>query len=158
MNRLQTQWGFSIVEVVVAAAIFVATVTIFAVSFDVLSGLSDRTEEKTKAALLLEEGAEAVLLLRDRGWDEHIAGLDTGTEYSLYWDGSDYQTTVEEEVILEQYVRTITLEPAYRNGSGVYSESGVEDENTRRVILEIKEADTAEVLASSEMLIHNAYE
>jgi type II secretory pathway pseudopilin PulG len=158
MKYFKTNQGFSIVEVIVAASIFVTAVTVFVVSFGFLSDLAERTADRTQASLLLEEGAEAMLLFRDLGWEDHIDSLDTDTAYSLFWNGTSYIAAESEVLINDRYHRTITLFEVERDGSGALTESGSEDQNTRRVLIAVTRASDDEVLASAEMLVHNSYE
>jgi type II secretory pathway pseudopilin PulG len=158
MKYFKTNQGFSIVEVIVAAAIFVTAVTVFVVSFAFLSDLAERTTDQTQAALLLEEGAEAVLLFRDLGWEDHIDIFDPDTAYFLFWNGSSYIASESEVAINDRYHRTVTFFEVERDGAGALTESGSEDQNTRRVLIEVSLAANDEVLASAEMLVHNSYE
>ena len=145
------------VEILVAAGIFVTAVSIFLVSFGFLDDLSEHASSRTAAALLLEEGAEAVLLLRDLGW-ENIEALEAEEPYSLYWDEDQYRMAEGEVEVLPGLLRTITLFPAYRDGSDSYAESGTLDPGTKRVLIEIKRTDGGEVLSTAEMLVHDSYE
>lgn len=145
------------VEIVVAASIFLVAIVAFVISFDTLRSLGNHTEERTMAALLLEEGNEAVLLLRDFGWDDNIATRAIGTTYHLYWDGDSYELSVTAAVIGGQYYRTVVFSPAYRDGSGFLADSGTEDPNSRRVQITISLEDGQELI-SAEMLVHNSYE
>ena len=158
MQQTLKEKGFSIVEILVAAAVFVSAITVFVFSFEFLGGLSDKTADTTQAGVLLEEGAEAVLLLRDQGFDANIAALETETPYYLYWNGSAYATSESEVLIAGRYTRTITIFPAYRNGSDAIAPSGTEDPATRRVRIEVMRDEDGEVLAASEMLIHDTYD
>lgn len=150
--------GFSMVEIIVAAAVFVTTVGVFVVSFEFLRDVSTRAEARTEAALLLEEGAEAMLLLRDLGWQEHVASLAAGETYWLYWDGDAYQVSAEPVPASQRYERTVAIWPAHRGLGDRYSDRGTIDPNTRRAVIEIRSVSDQEVLARSEMLIHNSYE
>lgn len=150
--------GFSIVEIIAAAAIFVAAVSVFVVSFNVLHGLSARTEARTEAAVLLEEGAEAMLIFRDQGWSETIEPLALDTAYALYWDDGSYRLATGTVLVNGAYRRTVTLSSAYRNASGVFSDTGAIDPDTRIAVIEVRSSGDGELLATSKMLIHNAYE
>lgn len=150
--------GFSVVEILVAAGVFVTAVSVFLFAFGFLDDLSDRATERARAALLLEEGAEAVLLLRDQGWDTYIDALTEGDSYHLYYSGSTYATSQSEQLIFNTYFRTITVFSVNRDANDSYSVSGTDDPNTKRVRIEIIRAADDTVIASAEMLVHNAYE
>lgn len=150
--------GFSIVEILVAVGIFVTAIVAFVGSFTAFTALTRQTAEHTQAALLLEEGAEAVQLLRDAGWDMYIAPLEDDTAYNFYWDGSTYVATSTEVLINSVYVRTITFAEARRDGSDQIADSGTVDADTRRVTIAIYRASDDTLLASGETLVHNAYD
>lgn len=158
MQKFSINFGFSVVEIVVAASIFLAAIAAFIVSFDTLRSLDAHTEERTQAALLLEEGSEAIILLRDFSWEDNIASLNTGVTYYLQWNGSSYILSETESVIDSKYLRTVVFSPAYRDGSGYLVSVGTEDENTRRVQITISSTTSGEEIVSAEMLVHNSYE
>jgi len=73
--------GFGLIEILVAAAIV-------GVAFTTLSGavlsafrVTDDDVLRIQAAFLAEEGLEIVRFLRDAGWEENIAGRESGTSY-----------------------------------------------------------------------------
>lgn len=158
MQKFHVSLGFSVVEIVVAASIFLVAIAAFIVSFDTLRSLDSHTEERTQAALLLEEGSEAILLLRDLDWENNIASTTIGTTYYLYWDGFNYLLSEDEILISSKYLRTVVFSRAYRDGSGYLASSGSEDLNTRRVQIRVVLQENNEELVSAEMLIHNSYE
>ena len=72
--------GLSLVEIVIAAAIIsVALVSIMQISGQSLV-MSRQSVNIYTAATLLEEGAEAVRIVRDGGWT-NISSLNTATNY-----------------------------------------------------------------------------
>lgn len=145
--------GFSVIEIIVAGAIFLATVAAFTAAYGFLNTLSDRAAERTMAAVLLEEGSEAVLLLRDLGWDSEIAPLALEQGYSLHWDGAAYRLS-SSTVPVDGFRRRVTFFAVRRNVSGILAENGAVDAATRRVRIEILRAEGGAALASAEMLIH----
>lgn len=149
--------GFSIVEIIVASAIFLVTSAAFVFSFEVLDNLSKVGEEKMQTALLLEEGAEAMLLLRDQSWAT-IEALDLDEPYSLYWDDGSYETSASDVTIMDDYIRRVTLSAVHRTGTGALASSGTIDPDTKHVLIEVVAATGGEVLATAEMLIHNSHE
>lgn len=146
------------VEVVVSAGIFVAAVVAFYTAWGVLTNLEDHNRDRTYAGLLLEETGEAIMLFRDQGWASNIAAYQAGTPYYLTWDGDEYYLGATEAGVPEGYARRVTFFSVNRNGSGAYSVSGTEDPDTRRVLIEIVDMESDEVLVSGEALVHNTYE
>jgi prepilin-type N-terminal cleavage/methylation domain-containing protein len=158
MHTRFASYGFSLVEIIVATAIFVGAAVSFVASFQVFTDLTRHTADRTQAAILLEEGSEAVQLLRDEGWSAYIAPLSLGTAYSLYWNGSAYAATTTPIVIDGAYLRTITFGSVRRDSSDDISSSGAIDANTRTVTITISRASDGEELLSAEGLVHNSYD
>lgn len=86
MKRISLKKGFGLVELLIGVGI-IGTVLMasFALSNRSLQ-LRDLTAKNVQAALLLEEGAEAMRLIRDSGWATTSA-LTLNTDYLLKWDG-----------------------------------------------------------------------
>lgn len=150
--------GFSIIEIIVACAIFLGTISAFVTASEVLKDIAAHAEGKTHASLLLEEGAEAILLMRDLDWDANLAGLTLESPYSLSWDGDSYVLTGGDVVIGDRYWRRVTFFEVHRDAGGSFAESGTVDPDTLRAEIEILTAVDGEVIASAAMLVHNTHE
>lgn len=113
----------------------------------------------SQAALLTEEGAEAVLYLRDKSWASNIGNLGLNSKYFLIWNGSDYTTTLTPTLINNQYYRTISLASVKRdNITANISDSGSDDPGTKLVTLSIYPASTTvSAILETQMLIHNEF-
>ncbi len=148
--------AFSIVEVIVAAAIFTITLAAFVASFEFFNSIENQTEEKTTAAFLLEETSEAVVLLRDFAW-ENISELNQGDWYYLSWNGSEYVLSESDEEN-SLYARRVMVFSVYRDNLGNLAGAGTEDLNTKRVVIEILGRDRSQIISTAEMLVHNNYE
>ncbi len=146
--------GFSTVEVLVVSAIAITVVTAITASYHAFFALARNVTETTAAGLMLEEGAEAVVYLRDMGWDTHIAPLALGTEYALEWTGTGYRATTTPQA--GSLSRSVVMSAVSRTATGVVSASGTTDPQTRRVLITVENAAGVE-RARGEMLIHNAY-
>lgn len=145
------------VEIIVAAAVMLTVVTFVVVSLQFYIRFAARTAEMTAAAILTEEGGEALQYLRDMGWDENIELLSLETDYYLYWNGSTYLATTTPTTSGGSFYRTFSLESVLRDGSDAVSESGTEDPNTRLVTFRISHT-SGEELFTTELLLHNVYE
>lgn len=157
-KNTNTRTGLSLVEILVAASIFLGAVVAFTGTIQVFFDLARHSAEVTQAGILLEEGGEAVQLLRDYGWDTHIETLELGTPYYLYWDGSMYTATSSEVIIQNNFTRTITITSVERNASDVITFSGgTEDSGTRLVTIQIFNAAEDRLIAAADALIHNIY-
>jgi len=150
--------GFSLVEVLVASAILMTIVVGVFGALRLFAQVSAQDAERTQAALLAGEAAEALQLLRDGGWTQNIASLSLDTPYYFAWQDGAYIATTTPLTIDGRFLRTITLEAVGRDGSDQIAESGTVDEGTRRVYVEVSRAVDGELLVDSDFLVHNIYE
>lgn len=105
--------GQSLLEIIVAAAIFsligVAMISMSVGGFNALQRGGDQTE----AEALAEEGLEAVRSIRDGAWNEILYSQSavqiSGSEWVFVGEGTD--------ATIGQYTRTITFEDVCRDGS-----------------------------------------
>ena len=139
--------GSGLIEVVIGAGII----------FIVLSGLvsalrlfvhsGSATTEKLQAALLVEEGVEAMRSIRDRSWSE-FNGLSGGTYHLVL--GSSWSATTTVQLIDSRFTRVFTVESVYRRNSDsdiVASTSPDQktlDPNTKRVVVTISWREIAD--------------
>ena len=150
--------GFSLMEVLVASAILV-TATIGVVgALRLYASIVTADVERTQAAILVQEAAEALQLMRDVSWDTEIDPLALDTAYHLAWDGSSYTATTTEVVLHERFTRTVTLSAVLRDANDDIAEIGTTDDDTRQVTVQVyRESDDTEIL-SSDLFLHNVYE
>jgi len=130
--------GLAIVEVVVATAV-VLLIVLSSYGANILYlRISIRNPDETKAAFLLEEGMEAVRLMRDDDWDTRIDSLSTGTTYYFYYNGTIWQATTTKIYIDNQFERSFTLSAVSRNSGGdIVTSGGTNDDGTRKVTVNV---------------------
>lgn len=152
--------GFSIVEIVIGAAIVALVVTAIATAWQFYTKLAGQSVRSTQAALLIEEGGEALQYMRDKGWTANIANLTNNTTYYLIWDGTDYKATTTPILINSAYSRTITFGAVQRDASYNIASSGTVDTDTRTATLNIYAnlATTSTPILQAQMLIHNVFQ
>ncbi|RLC38578.1 hypothetical protein DRH27_01960 [Candidatus Falkowbacteria bacterium] len=111
--------GQSIIEIVVALAIFVLIVSSLGVLIMGSFSLLARSSEFIKASALAEEGVEAVRGIRNRAWNELIynrSGVEIiNSAWSLTGEGTDEQ--------IGNFTRVIDFLPVYRDSTGSIAES-----------------------------------
>jgi len=132
-KKIKINKGFSLVEIVIGASII--SLFLFA-SVPLFQSYLKAGSQNTKiiqASFLLEEGIEAVKMLRDNGWQNNITTLDTGTEYHLYFNGVSWETSNSSNQIDGVFRRTVTLSDVYRDNSDNIAESGTIDSDTQKV-------------------------
>ncbi len=124
--------GFGLVETIVALGIFLI-MAVTGVSTVLHSYSINRlSEEETEAALLAQEGIEALMSIKKQDW----SNISTGN-YGLDNSGNVWSlgSTIES---LGKFTRTITIEEVERNGMGEIVESGgTVDPSTFRSIVTV---------------------
>lgn len=127
--------GYGLIEIIVGAALMsVVLFALLGVTHNAVR-LSRESLREVQASLLLEEGAEAVRLLRDRSWINEIASLAPGTEYFLEFDSATWQSTTTEEIIDGLFQRSFNVENVNRDINDDIVSSGTFDPDTRKVNL-----------------------
>ena len=108
--------GFSLVEVLIGTALILLSLTglVTGYSFYLKAGL--KNTDALKAAFLLQEGAEAVTLLRDDAWST-LSSLAVGVPYYLSWNGTTWVATSTATTTDALFTRTFTLDEVYRRNS-----------------------------------------
>lgn len=134
-KRNKNIFGFSIIEIIIGAAIislaFLGLMSVANISLKIL----EENSHNLKANFLLEEGIEAIKILRDSGWNQNIATLNTGTNYYFEFNGSTWQTTTNNVYIDGLFERKIIIENVYRDSNDDISSSGTLDPNSKKVIV-----------------------
>lgn len=129
-----TQRGFTIVEVLLAISIFVLFLVAVAAYYKKILDVSKDTTYHIQAGFLIEEGFEAMKLLRDTSWSANIAPLAAGTKYYLDWNGSTWTTTTVPQKIEYVFTRSIEASDVYRDGSdNIAASPGTLDAGTKKV-------------------------
>lgn len=134
-NKIQnkTQKGFGVLEIVIGIAILsFSLLGLFMVSHISLKIIDDDTGN-IQAGFLLEEGLEAVKVLRDSGWDANIKTLNAGSNYYLTFNGSTWQSTTTNTYIDNVFERKFILENVNRDINDDISVSGTPDQDTKKV-------------------------
>lgn len=108
--------GFSIVEILVAVAVLLASFVSVITAFQVAARHGRGTMEQMQAAALAEEGIETVITLRDAGWS-NLSSLTTGTSYDLVFSGTAWATTLTPQLIDGVFRRSVVLDDVYRRNS-----------------------------------------
>lgn len=149
MKKGNPQYGFGLVEVLVAVSIIAITsVSIFNVYTAYLR--AELNNVKTvKAAFLMEEGLEVVRLLRDTSWSSYIAPITASTTLYLNWTGSAWQSTTTPQMIDSRYERTVVFASVYRDANNRIAESGTLDPNTRSFTVTVAWPDDNTALSTT---------
>jgi len=133
IKTLQKQKGIGIIEVIICIAII--TITFW--SFTGIAKYSLRIQEQSKAKIeainLTSEAIEAVRSIRNESWD-NISSLSLETKYYPIISENKWTLTLSDpDAINGTYNRSITIERVYRDANDNISESGIEDNQTRKI-------------------------
>ncbi len=134
MNKAKK--GFGLIEIIVGTAIisisFFGLMSVANLSFKILQ----KSSHNLKAGFLLEEGAEAIKILRDDGWN-NINSLSNGVNYYLSFNGATWVTTTTPVYVDNIFERKFVLSQVLRDANDDISSSGVVDPDTKKVTISI---------------------
>jgi len=136
-NRPQTKKGFTIIEVVLAAALLSSFFMSIALYYVRALHVTEQTTHYIQSSFILEEGIEALKGQRDLGWSANIASLANGTTYYLYWSGTNWTTTTTPYKIENYYDRSFVLSAVNRDASDNISSSGTLDTGIRKITMTV---------------------
>lgn len=129
--------GFGILEIVIGVSIIsISLFGLIAVSQFSLRAINE-SSKNIKAAFLLEEGIEAIRILRDSSWQTDIAPLTSGTTYYLDFDGTTWNSTTINIYIDDLFERNFVINDIYRDANDDISETGTLDSNTKKVTVSV---------------------
>jgi Tfp pilus assembly protein PilV len=134
-KKQNKQAGFLLVEVLIVSAIMtVAALAIIAVAQKSIY-VARESLHITQANFLLEEGAEAVRVLRDSGWS-NISALNAGTDYYPTYSGT--WTLSASPNTVGNFTRKVTLTSVNRDATTQdIAISGANDTGSRLVTVTV---------------------
>ncbi len=137
--KLQYSKGIALVEIVVGAAIIATSFVAILGIYTALTKLSIQALPKMQAAMVAEEGLEAVRSLRDAGYTSKLGALSSGTPYYLSWStaSSTFYATTTKSLVDNTFSRTMTVANAYRDASYNIASAGTNDANTKLVTITV---------------------
>ncbi len=126
------------VEVLVAVSIIAGSILVAMAVTQKAVYLGRQATHANQAAFLLEEGAEAVRILRDNNWT-NISGLIAGTNYYLKFVGGTWTlTTIASDGVVGIFTRKVVLSNVNRdNATKDISAVGTNDPSTKLVTVTV---------------------
>jgi type II secretory pathway pseudopilin PulG len=112
-----SRMGFTLIEIVLAAGILSSFMVTIALYYKKILDVSEDTTRYIQSGFLLEEGVEAVKLIRDEGWSSGIVPLSTTTTYYLFWTGTRWTSTTTPTIVESVFTRTFTVGDVYRDAT-----------------------------------------
>ncbi len=150
--------GFGLIEVIVGVAIisisFLGLMSVANLSFKILQ----KSSNNIKAGFLLEEGVEAVKIIRDSGWS-NISSLSNGVNYYLNYNGTTWLTTTTPVYVDNLFERKFVSSEVYRDINDDIADSGTVDLDTKKITISVSwEENGNTVIQSFSTYITNLFE
>lgn len=128
--------GMGMVEVLIASAVMAVVLISIISVYNSMAELSLKNTDVVQANFLLEEGAEALRIMRDTSW-QRISTTTLGTPYRFYWDNTTWVATTS-VVLVDQFDRTFVFEPVYRDMNfNIVPSGGTIDTGTRKATISV---------------------
>lgn len=134
-KKISHKQGSVLVEVLVAAAIILITFLILTATLQKSVQLAQASLARQQANLLIEEGAEAVKLIRDTSWAS-ITAVPTNTTRYLAFSGGTWAITSTPATI-DGFTRTISIDDVMRSATDDIAGSGTLDTGTKKVTVTV---------------------
>lgn len=128
--------GFMMIEIIVAVSIITVSILAAMAVTQKSVYVSRQAYHATQAAFLLEEGAEAVRIIRDNAWS-NISSLTVGTNYYPTWAGGTW-TLSQTANTVGIFTRTVTLASVNRDDTTKdIASAGTNDPGTKLVTVTV---------------------
>lgn len=158
--RKKFSQGIGLIEVVIGAAIILSIITILVAVNNMYLRVSSSSVKTVKAQMFLQEGIEAIRLIRDQGWTASIAPLSKNSNYYFIFDmlGNKWGVTTTPQYA-DGMNRSFVLQDVYRNANGdIVPSGGNLDEGSRKVVIKVEWLGYSSTsTASSTTYITNLY-
>ncbi|HBG68717.1 hypothetical protein A2W67_00600 [Candidatus Nomurabacteria bacterium RIFCSPLOWO2_02_40_28] len=129
--------GFMVIEILIVASIItVSILAAMAVSQKSIYVMR-QAFHATQAGFLLEEGAEAVRILRDNAWS-NISSLTAGTNYYTTFSGGTWTLSATANTV-GIFTRTVTVASVSRDNvtKDIVTSGGTDDTGTKLVTVTV---------------------
>ncbi len=133
LSTVRTRAGFGMIEMIVGAAVLSTALLGISTFFQATLKVSNTTKAAIQGDYLLEEGIEALKLLRDTNYTNNLKTLTTGVDHYLLWSGSAWATTTVNTFIDGQFERKFTIANVNRDSTDDIAPVGTLDTNTKLI-------------------------
>ncbi len=139
MKIIHTKKGFSLVEIVIGAAIITVAGVAILNSYAFIIQSEIRINKSIEGTYLAEEGIESMKYLRDKGWTANILNLSTSSTYYLSVSTSSgvatFSVTTTPQISNSIFTRKINLSSINRSATtyDIVSSGGTYDADTRKI-------------------------
>ena len=150
--------GIGLIEAVAG----ISLVSIFIFSLMLASQLSQKivgeSVRNIQASFLLEEGADAVKILRDTSWSSGISNLASGTSYFFSYNGTNWVSMADNVYIDGIFERKFSLNNVYRDANDDIASSGTLDSGTKKATVSVSwQGRTGTTTKSASFYITNLF-
>ncbi len=121
------------IEMIVGAAVLSTTLLGISTFFQATLKVSNTTKSAIQGDYLLEEGIEAVKLLRDTNYTNNLKTLATATDHYLFWTGTAWATTTVNTFVDGQFERKFTVANVNRDSTDDITPVGTYDPDAKLV-------------------------
>ncbi|MCX6731800.1 MAG: type II secretion system protein [Candidatus Parcubacteria bacterium] len=133
--------GFTLLEVVVGLGILSFIIFgLFLVS-QISLRIVNASTRNTQAIFLMEEGVEAVKVLRGLSWESNIKLLNNETSYYLNFSNNTWQSTTT-PVFTDGFERKFVSENVYRDANDDIAAGGNPDPDTKKITIFVSWPET----------------
>ncbi len=135
--------GSGMVEILIASGIISVVIMTIINVYSSLASISLLNTDKVQASFLLEEGAEAVRLLRDTSWSNISSLTASTTTYYLYWPvaatstSATWRATTTPQLV-DEMRRSFKVYTVSRDSNfDIVTSGGSNDAGSRRVVITV---------------------
>jgi len=130
--------GFGLLEIAIGISIISLSIFSLTAVSNLALKLTEESARNTQASFLLEEGVEALKILRDSSWSIDIMPLASGTVYYLSFADHNWQTTSTNIYIDGIFERSFVLQDVNRDiNDDIVSSGGILDSDTKKIIVSV---------------------
>jgi Tfp pilus assembly protein PilV len=141
--------GFMVIEMLVAISIITVSILTAMTVAGKSVYISHQALHTTEAGFLLEEGAEAVRIVRDNDWT-NISSLSPNTNYyPIFYDNTWTLSTIVPYPI-DIFTRTVTIQNVNRNNTtGDIATVGTDDPGTKLITITVSWPEGGTILSKT---------
>jgi Tfp pilus assembly protein PilV len=135
---LKEKDGFALAEALIAASICVVVLMGLMGIATLIVKLSRSNAERVQAAYIVEEGHEAVRVMRDNSWNTNINSLSRDEFYYLIFESGTWKSTTTEVFIDNQFERKFKINNVNRDANDdIVTSGGMLDPNVVKVTVSV---------------------
>ena len=127
--------GIGLIEAVAGVSIISIFIFSLMLALQLSQKIVSESVRNIQVSFLLEEGVDAVKILRDTGWGSGIGSLAAGTDYYFSYNGTTWISTNNNVYIDGIFERKFVLNNVYRDANDDIAPSGMLDSGTKKATI-----------------------